>query len=375
MKKGLLLVCCLLVVGMLAPVYASELSNKKSELNSAQQDIKNSKAELEVTQAQQEKVSQEIDQLDISITKIEDEILQIEDQLEKKKEEVVLAQTELERATEKKDIQYESTKDRMVQMYKNSKVGFLGIIFSADDIWDMLNRAKYVQTISKYDKQLLSEYQEQEEVIAEKKSNLEQEQKNVENLYAAQVSKKSELDSVRKEKNTKLGVLKTQETALYAQIDELEKVSKELETEIKKLTAKSTIKYNGGKFAWPVPNYYRLSSEYNPRENPISGKNEFHQGIDIPAPYGKAVVAAADGVVITAGWVRGFGNTVMIDHGSGIVSIYGHNSSLTVSTGQKISKGQQVARIGSTGYSTGNHCHFEVRVNGVHTNPWKYLNK
>jgi murein DD-endopeptidase MepM/ murein hydrolase activator NlpD len=169
--------------------------------------------------------------------------------------------------------------------------------------------------------------------------------------------------------------LEQQQEELYDQIDALEKASEDLEAEIKRLTAASTVKYSGGTFGWPVPGYYRISSEYNPRNSPISGIAEFHQGIDIPASYGEAVVAAADGIVITSGWVSGFGNTIIIDHGSGIVTIYGHNSSLTVSNGERVTKGQQVARIGSTGYSTGNHCHFEVRINGAHTSPWNYLKK
>ncbi|MBQ7241903.1 MAG: M23 family metallopeptidase, partial [Firmicutes bacterium] len=104
----------------------------------------------------------------------------------------------------------------------------------------------------------------------------------------------------------------------------------------------------------------------------VSG-SEFHTGLDIPAPRGTNIVAAADGKVITAGYVRGYGNTIMISHGNGLVTLYGHNSSLAVSVGDWVSAGSVVAYCGSTGNSTGNHCHFEVRVNGSHTNPWNYL--
>ncbi|MEG0012905.1 MAG: peptidoglycan DD-metalloendopeptidase family protein [Cellulosilyticaceae bacterium] len=376
MRKRILLLIVVIMLSMsLVPINASEISGKKNELNSAKQDIKQAKNTLDNTKEQKEAVSQELEALDKNITKIEDEILSVEADLVLKKEEVEIAQAELSSAIEKKDHQYEATKKRMVQMYKNNKSGYLELIFSADNIWEALNRAHYIKVISQHDNQLLDEYEMQEQIIADKKLKLEQEQRNIEALRQKELTKKSELEVARKEKNKKLGVLENKEDALYAQIEELEEVSKDLEKQIKKLTEQSTQKYNGGRFAWPVPGNYRLSSEYNPRESPITGKNEFHQGIDIPAGYGKAVVAAADGIVITSGWVRGFGNTIMIDHGSGLVTIYGHNSSLTASTGQKISKGQQVAKIGSTGYSTGNHCHFEVRINGKHTNPWKYLNK
>ena len=125
---------------------------------------------------------------------------------------------------------------------------------------------------------------------------------------------------------------------------------------------------------WPVPGNYRVSSGYVDRTSPIFGTAEFHTGIDIPANYGTSVVAAADGVVITAGWVNGYGNTVMISHGSGLVTLYGHNSSLVVSKGDSVKKGQTIAKVGSTGYSTGNHCHFEVRKDGDHVDPNIYLN-
>jgi murein DD-endopeptidase MepM/ murein hydrolase activator NlpD len=234
---------------------------------------------------------------------------------------------------------------------------------------------EYIKRIADHDNNLLASYREKQAVVEEHKKILEQEQNEIEILYQKQVSIREDLENTRTEKNRLLGVLNNQSSMLHAKIEEMEALSKELETQIKKLTAQSKIKYNGGKFAWPVPNYYRISSEYNPRENPISGKAEFHQGIDIPAPYGSPVLAAAEGKVIVAGWVRGFGYTIMIDHGSGIVSIYGHNSSLTASVGDYVQKGTQVAKIGSTGYSTGNHCHFEVRVGGSHVNPWNYLNQ
>ena len=239
----------------------------------------------------------------------------------------------------------------------------------------MLNRSHYIKTISDYDNDLLADYKEQELAVQKTKQLLDEEQEVIEALYAEQSTIKQELAEVKIAKNQRMGILQTEESQLNEQLSKFEAMSKQLEDEIKKLSAASTGKYNGGAFEWPVPGYYRISSEYNPREHPISGSWHFHQGIDIPAPYGVKVVAAADGEVVRAGWWGGFGNAVVIDHGGGLISIYGHNSSVTVGVGQKVKKGQQVAKIGSTGDSTGNHSHFEVRINGNHTNPWNYLNK
>ncbi|WP_053983281.1 murein hydrolase activator EnvC family protein [Niameybacter massiliensis] len=374
MKRRVLLVWALIISIGIIPLYGSSLSDKKSDLKETQQNIQDSKNQLSQVEKEQTQLEKEVDALDKKIVAAEDKLLKIETDLEAKKSEVEVAKEELEAAIEKKEYQYEATKDRMVQMYKNEKSGYIELIFSSGSLGELLDRTKYIKVISEYDNQLLDEYQKQEEVIAEKKATLEVEQVAIEGLRSNQEAAMSELESMRKDKNKKIAEKKSKARTLSDEIDEMEEISKELEKEIKRLTEASTVKYSGGKFEWPVPGYYRLSSQYNPRNNPISGIAEFHQGIDIPAPYGEKVIAAADGKVIVSGWVRGFGNTIMIDHGSGIVSIYGHNSSLTVSVGEYVSRGTQVARIGSTGNSTGNHCHFEVRVNGRHTSPWNYLN-
>lgn len=136
--------------------------------------------------------------------------------------------------------------------------------------------------------------------------------------------------------------------------------------------------YNGGKFAWPVPGNTRISSPYGWRQCPFHGR-EFHSGIDIPAPMGTSVVAAANGKVVSSGYQGSYGNCVIISHGNGLFTLYGHNSSLKVRNGEKVKKGQPIAGVGSTGSSTGNHLHFEVRKggnsHGNHSSPWDYLKK
>lgn len=375
MKRKILAVWMAIIMVSIVPLNASSLSNKKSELEDTKQNIKNSKDQLAQVEAEKVQLEKEVDALDQKIIAAENKLLTIENDLETKREQVKTTQKDLEDAMLKKEYQYEATKDRMVQMYKNKKSGYIELVFSSGSLSEMLNRAQYIKVISQYDNQLLDEYEKQEQVIAEKKQVLEDEQAYIEKLYKSQESAKSDLEKMRADKNAKIKQKDSKANSLNAEIDEMEAISKQLEKDIKKLTQNSTVKYTGGKFEWPVPGYYTISSEYNPRENPVLKIPEFHQGIDIPAPYGKAVNAAANGKVIVAGWVNGFGNTIMIDHGSGIVTIYGHNSSLVANVGDTVTKGQQVAKIGSTGRSTGNHCHFEVRINGQHTSPWKYLNR
>ena len=131
--------------------------------------------------------------------------------------------------------------------------------------------------------------------------------------------------------------------------------------------------YSGGAFTWPCPSYTYISSDFGYRIHPISGVEKFHSGIDMAAPYGSAILAAADGTVVSAGYSSSMGNYVMINHGGGLYTIYMHASALYVSSGQSVSAGEQIAAVGSTGNSTGPHLHFSVRLSGSYVSPWNYL--
>lgn len=373
MKKILIIV--LTAILFVIPANATQLKNRRDQLNNAKQAIKDSQKELELTKEEKEKVKQEIQTLDEKIIMIEDKILEIEHQLAKKEEDINNTEIELQAAITTKEQQFDQAKERLVQMYKNKRSGYIKLLFSCDSFLQIINRAEYITRIANKDESILLEYERQVLAIDRKKEQLEQQKSDIELLFKEQISIKSTLSNTMEQKNEVFAQLVGEEQKLQAQIKEMEQISKNLEEEIRKLTAQSNIVYAGGPFLWPLPGYYRISSEYNPRSNPISGKYEFHSGIDIPAPYGTAVLAAADGVVITSGWVNGYGNTVMINHGSGLVTLYGHNSSLVIANGQSVKKGDVIARVGSTGYSTGNHVHFEVRVNGSHTSPWNYIKK
>ena len=365
----------LTLILLLTPVYASKLTDKKNQLKDTKESIQNTKEELKETLEERKEVKSEIQKVDNLIMNAENKLQSLEKQLKEKQAALENSEEELETAIVKKDRQYEAAKKRMVQMYKNQRIGYIQVVFSSKNFWEAINRMEYVKRISQQDNNLIETYQEQVELIDEQKAKIEDEKAELDVLHKAQVAKKSDLVAARAEKARVLTKLAGEQERLQAEIREMEKISKDLEKEIKRLTAASTIKYSGGAFNWPVPGHYGISSGYNPRTSPISGRSEFHTGIDIPAPYGSSVVAAADGVVITSGWVNGYGNTVMINHGSGLVTLYGHNSSLDVSVGQQVARGQRIAGIGSTGYSTGNHCHFEVRKNGGHTNPLAFLGK
>ena len=133
--------------------------------------------------------------------------------------------------------------------------------------------------------------------------------------------------------------------------------------------------YNGGAFTWPVPSSYRVTSDYGPRVSPTAGASSNHKGIDIGAPYGSNIVAAADGKVTTVKYSSSAGNYVMLSHGGGLYTVYMHCSSTAVTVGQEVAAGDVIAYVGSTGISTGNHLHFGVSLNGSYVSPWNYLGR
>jgi murein DD-endopeptidase MepM/ murein hydrolase activator NlpD len=167
-----------------------------------------------------------------------------------------------------------------------------------------------------------------------------------------------------KEILTDLKELERQEDKLLAQSKEIEK---------KIVSLQSSKKYIGGELSWPAPGYYKITSQYGYRNHPILKKKKLHTGIDIAVPKNSNVIAANSGKVIYSGYYGGYGNTVIIDHGGKISTLYAHNSKLLVKVGDEVEKDKVISKSGSTGLSTGPHLHFEVRENGQHVDPLKYL--
>jgi len=188
-------------------------------------------------------------------------------------------------------------------------------------------------------------------------------------------SEKKELQIQQENKKMLLSQLESQQDKLEQMLDEMEEISQEISKKIKQILAqqKTKRKYVGGKLAWPLEAEYPITSYFGMRFHPILKKTKMHTGIDIGAPYGSNILAAADGEVITAEWVPAYGLTVIIDNGSGIVTLYAHMSKILVHKGQVVKRNNVIGRVGSTGYSTGPHLHFEVRINGDVVNPLSYL--
>lgn len=371
MKKQISIV---LILAMILTTSLSSTADKLSDTKRQRENI-NSKISSISSQKKKEqtKLKSAIDEKKY-ITEVQNskstEYQKLVTEKEKLENEIVEIQKSIDETLENYKKQEELFKVRLKVMYENASYGKTNTILKSKNITDFFARLKYMQAISKKDKELIEDIKTAKADIEYKKSLKEKmkfdkenmigaKKKQIENLKAS----RADLDEDIREINDKLKKLDEQE-------DELVKKSQELASQIRSLQRK--VKYIGGNMVWPAPSSHNITSYYGRRFHPVLKKYKTHTGIDIGASSGSSIVAANKGVVIVAGWQSGYGNTVIIDHGGGIATLYGHCSRLLVHAGQSVDASQIIAKVGSTGLSTGPHLHFEVIRNGATVDPLSY---
>jgi murein DD-endopeptidase MepM/ murein hydrolase activator NlpD len=270
---------------------------------------------------------------------------------------------------------------RLISIYKYGYQSYLEVLFQANHFSEFISRFEMVGNFVSKDLQMLRTLQQQHNLIANKKMKISQYQDELERQRRVYDRLKSQAEKKHKTLRVKVNVQKRELTSiqtnrekLEAALDEMEELSRSMESEIRDIQSKSQTILGSGKYIWPTdPICKRISSGFGSRFHPILKKYRYHSGVDIAAPKGTPIVATDNGVVIFSGYKGGYGKTVMIDHGLGYSSVYGHTSVLLVTNGQEVTQGQRIALVGSTGLSTGPHLHFEIRKNGIPQNPLKYL--
>lgn len=383
MKRKLIIVLTsLILTNSINTIYAKTLNQLNKEKNQIKEKVNESKQELAETKQEKSSILKEVEKLDTQLNSIEAELSKLEKELNLTKETLSKTEQELKIAEETKNKQYESLKKRLRVMYEYGSESYLEILLESKGFTDFFKRIEYVNRIIKYDQKLFERYKEVQRNFEEKVKEIKIQKENIEILTSQTKLKKQELQKAIANKQQAIAKLQSEEKALEQQLKDLEKEDREITNLINqakvKITGSSKNKVYpgvGGKLAYPVPAYAGspYNDTYRNRINPISGKREMHTGLDMKATYGTDIVAAESGTVIYSGRRGGYGNTVIIDHGNGMTTLYAHNSSLAVSKGQTVKRGQVIAKAGSTGYSTGVHAHFEVRINGKHTDPAPYL--
>ncbi|MBQ7564423.1 MAG: peptidoglycan DD-metalloendopeptidase family protein [Lachnospiraceae bacterium] len=327
-----------------------------------------------------------ITELDEDLAVINTKVDDLNDQIGIKEEQIKQTTLELAEAEKTADEQYELMKKRIKFMYERGEKSNLEMLLTAESFSDFLNKAEFISKISEYDRRLLDRFIESKEAVAEKKGELEEQsaqllttKENLQNEQEAMqiliTNKEEEIAAYENDISNKEAAVREYEAEIAAQDQIIKDLEATILAEKKRLLEqnKKAIVYDGGKFAWPAPDYTRISDEYGMRMHPTLGIEKFHSGIDLASPSGSRILAAYDGEVVAANYSASMGNYVMIDHGDGLYTIYMHASKLLVSEGQLVVRGEQIAKVGSTGRSTGPHLHFGVRLDGEYVSPWNYL--
>ena len=391
--------CLALVLSCVAPaptvqaVTSESIREKEREIEKAKEEVSGLKSNLTDVEKLKKELEQSkndltafVQQLDGQLADIQEKIAQYNTMISDKEKEIEETLRDLDEAQARQEQQYAAMKKRIQFMYERSDSFYMETLFGTNSIAGIVNRADYIEALSRYDRDKLNEYVEtrkyvelckeelevEKQLLDEAREAVEQEEANVNSLIG---EKEAQIVSVSGDIANKEAAIKEYEDMIAqenAEIAALEKAVAEEKARLEAENAQARV-YNGGMFAWPCPGYKRISDEYGSRMHPILGVEKFHNGLDMAAPSGTAILAAYDGDVVAAAYSGSMGNYIMIDHGSGLYTIYMHCSALYVSKGQSVSKGQNIAAVGATGRSTGPHLHFGVRLNGNYTSPWNYL--
>jgi len=344
---------------------------------------KTSSIESQISSVKSEKVQAERDikTIDSQIDQTEKKLFNLESDISKTTIKAKDAANELDLAEKRVEERNKLLKTRVRLMYKKGNVQYIEVLLGSNSFSDFLQRFDALQKIVESDKKILEANITDKNTIEEKKKEIDQALVTLEGLYSQAESLKSTLIGKKEQRKVRIASLEQKEEELLEFKEDEEKLLNELAAkESALMQQKYKLTYSGGKFAWPVPASHRITSNFGMRVHPITGKYTGHTGLDIGRSgsvslLGADILAADDGAVILASYVNGYGNTVMIDHGSGIWTLYGHirNGGIKVKVGQQVKKGEKIAEVGSTGRSTGPHLHFEVKKDKKAVSPWNYL--
>lgn len=390
----LVLILILSLVSALVPMNAGAVSQseidaleaKRDQLKAQQQTQQKTISDLQSKQAgvvaQKEALDQENELARQEIAVVEEQIAVYDGLIDDKT-------VELDAAKDEEEAQAIRFRGRVRELEENGKISYIAILLESKSLSDLLARMDMIGEIIAYDKKV-----EDELIVAREK--VEDAKQELEEARSEQEEKRSELEAEKAELQQKVDAAAALIADLESDIDaykqaynESEAAKKALQAQIDQQVAalrqqeqqqqQQNPSYNPGTAAgatgsmmWPCPSCHYITSPFGWRYHPVYHENRYHSGVDIGASYGATIVAADGGTVITAGTVSGYGNCVVISHGNGLTTLYGHMSSIAVSAGQRVSKGQTIGYVGSTGISTGPHLHWEVTLNGQRVDPLGY---
>ena len=361
-------------LNLVAPVGAASIEDKQAELESIQQQLYNKDVERENAKQVVASATDKLLEAQSQLSEAQHELATVEEEREDLEDKISNNTVALDRKKEQVDKRVAVYRGRLKDIYINGQINYLDVLLGAKDFSDFSSRMYLLKKIIANDVFLLADLKMKKAELEAAQEVLASNMARVKTVHSEVSSKQQLVAQKTMERESAYNDAVSEQSRLDEEYNELMETSQRIADMIRNLESGGTISSasrGSGAFVWPI--YGEITSPFGWRTHPIFGTQKFHSGLDIAADYGDPVVAANSGTVIYADWMGGYGNAVMIDHGGGLVTLYGHNSSLAVYNGQQVSKGQTIAYAGSTGYSTGPHCHFEVRIHGEVTDPMNYL--
>ena len=366
----------------------SEIKRLQRQMNDVEANKKKVERDKQFVSHQKELTAEAITEITNQINSMTAELEYVNNQIASTEQALLDAGQALEDAEARIVERDKLLESRIRLMYTSGFVSYMDVLLSSNDFADFLDRFDALKSILGQDKDILEAHKADKALIEAKKADVEKKLVDIKDLYSKKEGYYNQLIEKEKEKEVMILQYNEQIESLEHRAEELEDISEEQEAMLMKLAReekaaiekerkkKNTVYYSGGKLAMPIKDNFRQSSGFGPRTHPITGqKGKMHNGIDFAAPAGTPIYAAEAGTVIVASSMSGYGNTVILDHGNGLWTLYGHirRGGIKVKVGDVVKRGQKIAEVGNTGNSTGNHLHFEVRLNEKPVNPVNYL--
>lgn len=347
------------------------LSGAREELRTVRRQLARTRGALEATRQRERRVLEELERIERSREALERDLARLQRRLRAVRAREQLTRLRLAEAERLAQVRSARLEARLRDIHRFGHAGYVDVLLSAQDFAEFVTRFDFLSRIVRADLELLSQTRKARETLSALHDQLAAERAEVESLVARIAARRAEVVAREREREALLRRIETERTTYERMVRELEEDSRRLEALIRSLQrpapqTRMGLRIRSG-FLWPARG--GLTSPFGIRVHPIFRIRRLHTGVDIAAAWGSPVYAAAPGRVIYTGWFGGYGKIVLIDHGGGVSTLYGHLSAILVAPGSQVARGALIGRVGSTGYSTGPHLHFEVRLNGRPVNP------
>ena len=373
------LLCVVLIsvifsVSVFSVVEAEEMNELQNQQQEIQNQLQDANGNLEEVQNELSENFQQVQKLDEKIANSQTELSELNIKIAELQKVIDEVQSKLEVAEKNYKKQKDIVEKRLVAIYEAGEIKYLDVLLTSKSLSEFLSNYYLISELVSYDNLVLDDLQEKKEEIEKSKEKLDKAQNELATIKANQTKTAKILENTKSVRENFISKLSKEEQDIQAKIDEYTQKYQEINAEILELALQGIdTEYIGGALEWPVPGYTRITSPYGMRYHPTLHVNKLHTGVDIGAPRGADFIAANDGIVTKASFNTAYGNMVIIDHGGGVSTLYAHGDEILVQVGQVVKRGNPVLKVGSTGYSTGPHAHFEVRINGVVTDPLPYI--